>query len=131
MRLGSETNSVVNHLYSRSVVGQPSPAAGMGVTFLHWTDRSPGTIFKTFVVGSRLIIECRADDYERIDSNGMSEDQSYKFTTKVNGAKSYYRREKDGKWQNVRWDADIKRWVKAGGSGLRIGLRGAYHDFSF
>lgn len=131
MRLGSETNSLVNHLYSRGVKGQPSPAVGMGVTMLHWTDRSPGTIFKVFVVGARTIIEVRADDYRRTDKNGMSEDQDYKFTTKVNGSKSYYRRENDGKWASVRWNPEIKRWVKAGGCGLRIGDRGAYHDFSF
>lgn len=131
MRLGSETNSVVNHLYSRSVIGQPEPVAGMGVTFLHWTDRSPGTIFRVFAVGSRTIIEVRADDYKRIDKNGMSEDQDYEFTTMVGGAKSYYRRESDGKWQSVKWNPEIKRWVKAGGAGLRIGSRGAYHDFSF
>jgi hypothetical protein len=131
MRLGSETNSVVNHLFSRSVKGQPSPVAGMGVTFLHWTDRAPGTIFKVFVVGSRTVIECRADDYKRIDKNGLSEDQDYEFTTKVNGGKSYFRRENDGKWQSVKWNPEIKRWVKGGGAGLRIGHRGAYHDFSF
>ena len=83
MRLGSETNSVVNHLLSRGVKGQPTPAVGMGVTFLGWTDRSPGTIFKTFVVGSRLIIECRDDDYERTDKNGMSEHQTYKFCLRL------------------------------------------------
>jgi hypothetical protein len=131
MRLGSETNSVVNHLLSRGVKGQPTPAVGMGVTFLGWTDRRPGTIFKTFVVGSRLIIECRDDDYERTDKNGMSEDQTYKFTVKVNGNKSYWRREANEMWNKVKWNAEIKRWVKAGDRGLRIGERGAYYDFSF
>jgi hypothetical protein len=130
MRLGSETNSVVNHFASRGVIGQPTPVVGMGVTFLHWTDRDAGTIFKVFAVGKTTYLECRADDCKRVDKNGMSEDQDYEFKTKVNGAKSYFRVGRSGLWESVRKN-DSGRWVKSGGCGLRIGARDAYHDFSF
>lgn len=130
MRLGSETASLVNHLQSRGVIGQPAPVVGMGVTFLHWTDRSPGTIFRVFTVGKTQYIECRADDYKRTDKNGMSEEQEYRFTTKVNGGRSYYRIGRNGLWEAVKQN-EAGRWVKSGGAGLRIGDRDAYHDFSF
>jgi hypothetical protein len=35
MRIGTQTNSLVNHLYSRAVNGQPEPVIGMGATLLH------------------------------------------------------------------------------------------------
>lgn len=130
MRLGTETASLVNHLQSRGVIGQPTPVAGMGVTFLHWTDRSPGTIFRVFTVGNTKYIETRDDDYKRIDNNGASEEQEYTFKTLVNGHKRYFRVGRSGLWEQVRQN-DKGRWVKAGGPGLRIGSRGAYHDFSF
>jgi hypothetical protein len=130
MRLGTETASLVNHIQSRSVIGQPQPVAGMGVTFLHWTDRSPGTIFRVFTVGKTTYIETRDDDYRRTDSNGMSEEQSYKYTTLVNGYKRNFRIGRKGLWEEVRRN-EAGRWVKAGGCGLQIGRRNAYHDFSF
>ena len=34
MKLGSQTGSVINHLYSRAVIGQPKPKVGMGCTLL-------------------------------------------------------------------------------------------------
>lgn len=32
MKLGTQTGSVINHLYSRGVIGQPTPEVGMGAT---------------------------------------------------------------------------------------------------
>jgi hypothetical protein len=51
MKLGSQTASLSNHLLSRAVIGEPEVKAGMGVTFLSWTDRDPGTIFRVFTSG--------------------------------------------------------------------------------
>lgn len=65
MKLGSETNSVVNHIYSRAVIGQPEPQVGMGGTVLHWTDRDPVTIFRVFKVGKSVLIETRDADPRR------------------------------------------------------------------
>lgn len=129
MKLGTQTNSIVNHLMSRAVIGQPNPVVGMGVTFLSWTDRNPGTIFRVFTHGKSLLIETRDDDYRRTDRNGMSEDQSYDFVTKVNGAKRYFKLCGDT-WKCVR-RSETGRWVLSGERGLRIGERDKYHDFSF
>lgn len=130
MQLGTQTASLVNHLHARGVIGQPTPVAGMGVTFLRWTDRSPGTIFRVFTVGKTQYIETRDDDYTRTDKNGMSESQEYTFKTRVNGRRRYFRIGRKGLWEEARQN-EQGRWVKAGGPGLRIGDRGAYHDFSF
>ena len=130
LKLGSETGSFVNHIKSRGVIGQPEPVVGMGVTFLHWTDRDAGTIFRVFKIGKTTYIETRDDDHKRIDKNGMSEEQDYKFKTRVNGSRKYFRIGRKGFWEQVKQN-EAGRWVKAGGCGLRIGERSAYHDFSF
>ena len=44
MNLGTETGSVMNHLMSRMVRGEPAPRVGMGATLLSWTDRHAATV---------------------------------------------------------------------------------------
>ncbi len=44
MKLGTQTGSVINHLHSRAVIGQPEPVVGMGATMLLWSDRRACTI---------------------------------------------------------------------------------------
>lgn len=127
MRLGSQIGSVVNHLLSRGVIGQPEPVVGMGATVLSWTDRHPATIIKV----ERDIVTVQYDNAERVDSNGMSEVQDYVFTRNQLGAMLYFRKDHNGLWTEVRWNADTNRWNIAAGCGLRIGERGCYHDFSF
>lgn len=130
MNLGTQTGSLVNHLQSRAVIGQPEPAIGMGVTFLSWTDREPGTIVNVFKIGKTQYIECTDDDYKRIDSNGISESQKYEYTTNPDGYRSTFRIGRSGKWESVSKNEN-GRYVKTGGYGLRIGQREKYHDFSF
>ena len=133
MKLGSQTASLSNHLLSRAVIGEPEVKAGMGVTFLSWTDRNPGTIFRVMKVGKATIIECRDDDYKRIDKNGMSESQEYEYKIRPNGGKSFFRKnEKSGFWERVTKNESTGRWNKSNsGCGIRIGEREKYHDFSF
>ena len=133
MKLGSQTASLSNHLLSRAVIGEPEVKAGMGVTFLSWTDRNPGTIFRVFTVGKATIIECRADDCIRVDANGMSEAQEYEYKIRPNGSRSYFRKNvKTGFWERVSKNEETGRWNKLNsGCGIRIGEREKYHDFSF
>jgi hypothetical protein len=131
MKLGTQTASLVNHIHSRSVVGQPAPVAGMAATILHWTDRSPATIFRVFTVGKTTYVEARANFYERTDKNGLSESQEYTYKTNVNGSRYVFKMEKNGTWTAVRKNEETGRWIKSGGPGLRIGRREKYHDFSF
>jgi hypothetical protein len=126
MKLGTETGSVLNHLYSRMVVGEPTPAVGMGVTLLMWTDRAAGTIVE--IRGNVLVVT--EDEVKRVDSNGMSEQQQYKFTTNLRGRKSYFKKDRKGMWVEHCYN-DKGRLVIARGCGLRIGERNHYRDFSF
>ena len=128
MRLGSQTGSVMNHLYSRMTVGEPLPFVGMGVTMLSWTDRHAGTIVEVNTKKNYIVVT--DDDCKRIDSNGMSECQAYEYTTNPDGYKRYFRKDKKGEWRSMRFNEN-NRLVYSRGMGLRIGKREKYHDFSF
>ena len=131
LKLGTQTESLMNHLYSRMVKGQPEPVVGMGATILCWTDRRAATITKVWrssKMGPPYLI-VKEDAAKRVDKNGMSENQDYEFTADPNGREHYFRQGKDGSWQNMTFNG--KRYVKSEGSGLRIGERSHYHDFSF
>ncbi|WBF05186.1 hypothetical protein [Burkholderia phage CSP3] len=142
MQLGTQTASLVNHLQSRAVVGQPEPVVGMGVTLLAWTDRDAGTIQRVFKVGKSTLIEVTRDDAELISGSTMSEDQEWKFTPNPEGSRYVFRMADSGMWeeviQAVTYDDDgnrkvSTRWSKrrGGGYGLRIGERDKYRDPCF
>jgi hypothetical protein len=130
MKLGTETGSLVNHLHSRAVIGQPEPVAGMGVTFLSWSDRDAGTIFRVLQVGKLTYIETRDDRDTCVGGSGHDGSATYEFKVDVNGCRRYFRRLADGRWQAVRKNEVTGRWVKCSG-GLRIGDRDKYRDPSF
>lgn len=127
MELGTETGSVMNHLYSRMVKGEPEPTVGMGVTLLSWTDRHPATV----TTWDGKILTVQEDHAKRIDANGMSESQDYEYTPNPKGGLSCFRKDKIGVWQKIAKNPDTGRWVKAGGKGLTLGRRDKYHDYSF
>ncbi len=123
MKLGTETNSVMNHLMS-GTKGAPQPAVGMGATRLGWTYRNPATIVevRTFKSGARTgqvrAVAIQDDHAKRIDNNSMSESQEYEFTPNRNGAVQWFKVDKNGSF-------------KGDGGRLRIGERDKYYDFSF
>lgn len=132
MKLGSQTNSLTNHILSRAVIGQPEPVVGMGATLLAWTDRHAGTIFHVEKSKSGLFfIGVREDKAIRTDKNGMSECQTYDYVPCGGGHVYYFRQTKSGTWEEVRLNDATGRYVKTGGYGLRIGERSEYRDFSF
>jgi len=128
MRLGTQTASLVNHMYSRMVVGEPTPYVGMGVTILHWTDRDPATIVE--VVNDKHIV-IQDDEYRRIDNNGLSESQEYDYFPNPAGYKRIFKKDRKGLWAEYRLNPETNRLNKSGGAGLRIGEREKYYDFSF
>lgn len=140
MKLGSETASVMNHLHSRATIGQPVPAVGMGVTFLHWTDRHPGTIVTVFCkvdedgepMRDQVVMFVAQEDHaKRVDSNGMSECQAYEYTPNPNSPHKAYRQDKNGCWRQSERNPS-GRWVFLDRSQeIRLGSREKYHDFSF
>ncbi len=113
--LGSLTNSIMEN------TAGAKPEVGMGVTFIHWSDRSAGTIVSVSESGKS--IEVRGDKTTRTDSNGMSESQTYEFETVDEGPTATYTLRKNGRW--VRQGEDMK------GSSILVGVRSAYYDYSF
>jgi hypothetical protein len=111
----AKTNSIVNEIYAAAVVGQPAPEVGMGITLLHWTDRSAGTI--TRVSPSGKMFWFQSDRAVRTDKNGMSESQTYEYTPQPDARVQTARLNKKGQWVSA-------------GTNIRIGDRRAYHDFS-
>lgn len=112
MKAGTETGSLINHLYSRAAT--PDPEVGMGATILGWTDRYAGTIVKV----TKTQIHVREDKATRLDSNGMSESQDYSYERDPHGVLHVFRHTKRG-YRNSR------------GNGLLVGVREKYYDYSF
>lgn len=113
LKAGTETGSLVNHLVSgaSSVV----PVVGMGATMLGWTDRVAGTVVKV----TKTQVHVQRDDSKRTDTNGMSDQQTYEYTPDPTASIYIYRKTKRG-------------WRSNGGySGLWLGVRQTYHDYSF
>jgi hypothetical protein len=109
MKAGTDTGSVINHIYSRMTKGAPEPVEGMDATVLGWTDRYGGKVTKTWASrGNKTFVEVDTD-------HGV-----YTF-----------RRPQDGAWQQVRLSQDTNRWVRAARYGLILGISDPYEDPHF
>lgn len=132
MRLGTDTGSMTNHIYSLAVKGQPEPKIGMGATVLSWTDRDAATVIAIEETAKGLVVTVREDIARRVDQNGLSESQEYEYTPSPRGHVNHFRREADGRWQAVVRSEKRAGWkMVKGGLGLRMGERRSYRDFSF
>jgi hypothetical protein len=126
MKLGTQTGSLINHVYSRTKSQEPQ--IGMGVTICMWSDRHAGTIVN---INGDMLIVCR-DDVTRVDTNGMSESQSYEYKTNPSNSKSYWKKDKRGNWCEYHFNYETKRFNKnKSSSHLAIGHREEYYDYSF
>jgi len=112
MRLGSETGSAMNHVYTTGT--QPNPEVGMGATMCSWTDRHAGTIVKV----TPCQVHVQQDTAKRTDENGMSECQRYEYTPNPHAQITIFRHTKRG-------------WRSKCGKRLMIGVRMEYYDYSF
>lgn len=130
LKLGSGCGSLVNHIYSRAVKGEPEPYVGMGVSRLSWSDRHAGSIVEVFKKKDVLYIKVQDDNVVRVDKNGISESQDYEYSPNPDGAIHYYRKGKKGFWENVYINPESGRFKKGVG-GIKIGIREEYYDFSF
>lgn len=130
MKLGSQTGSLINHIQSRAVIGQPEATVGMGVTLLLWTDRSPGTILTVSPDGQWITVQ----DDRAIFVCGSAHDGSAEYTFEPDPAGSIntFKKQESGMWQHMVKNRATSRWNKSkGGPGLRIGERNKYYDPSF
>lgn len=133
MKLGTQTGSMINHIYSRMVVGQPDAKVGMGATVLCWTDRHAATIIEIDNAHQFPVVRVRLDHAKRVDTLGMTDSgQQYEYSPHPQGT-LYRFRFRNRRWEEVEINGKTGRWrrVEGGGHGLRIGEREEYHDFSF
>ncbi len=111
--------SITNYMMKSSKM--PAPEVGMGATGLSYTDRHPFTIVE--IVNSKKIV-VQEDFAIRTDSNGMSESQSYEYTSNPDAPKIVVTLRKNGHW--------VQQGGKmSNGRSYLIGHRNKYHDFNF
>ena len=118
-----QTGSMINSIYGAS--RSPTPEVGMGVTVLYWTDRGAATVNE---VVNEKTIRVVGDKSIRIDSNGMSDAQNYRYERGerygIPGAGVVYTLRKNGRW--------VRRGdTMNGGQSIALGYRDTYHDYSF
>lgn len=132
MRLGTETGSVINHVHSRAVIGQPEPVVGMGATVLLWTDRHAATIVSVQKLGADVFVSVQHDRARVVAGNTMDGSAEYEFEPNRQGRLEHFRSRNGGAWQQVVFAMETQRWRKsATAHGLRIGARDEYRDPSF
>ena len=134
MNIGTQTSSLVNHLYSRMTVNAPAPTVGMAATTLSWSDRHAATVTKVCTLNSEIYShEIEVVEDKVIVVSGSTHDGSAKFETVPNpdGYADVYRLErKTGKWVRGHISRNTRRFLKLPG-GLILGQRDHYVDPSF
>lgn len=124
-----ETGSLVNMMYGNSIPAEP--VVGMGVTFLSWTDRSPGTIVQIDKRGGKIELWVTGDTAVRTDDYGMSETQVYEYTSNYDAQRILLKQDKLGVWRVARETPTGQMRVNKDCQRVAIGIREKYHDFSF
>lgn len=117
---GSFINDVLSNMHDEPVIGK-------GATLLCWSDRRACTIIEW----NGKIMTIQEDKVTRLDNNGASESQDYKYEKNPHGRLFYFRRDNKGEWNQVRYNPDTKRWVKLRLNRVSIGVRNHYYDYSF
>jgi len=134
MNIGTQTNSLINNLYSRMTVGAPAPTVGMAATTLLWTDRRAATVTEVIELTSKVwAFEIAVVDDTVTVVSGSTHDGSAKFATtpNSNGYAALYRQErKTGVWVRGYINRDTGKFKKSTG-GLILGRRDHYVDPSF
>lgn len=92
------------------------PYVGMGATELMWSDRHAYTVVK---IKSKCRIIVKRDKAIRIDNNGMSDCQTYRYEEDPNGYELELIKTKKG-------------WKRLGGcTPFMLGRRDEHYDYSF
>lgn len=118
MSLTKPTSNLMSNIMLGSK--QPKPEVGMGATICMYTDRHAATIIE---VVNEKTIKVQRDISTRIDNNGMSDQQKYEYSQNPNGTIEIFTLRKNGCW--------CRRGGTMNGVSLVVGVRKAYHDYSF
>ena len=135
MNIGTQTGSVVNHLYSRMTIGAPTPSVGMGATRLSWTDRHAATVTKVAELTSKVwAYEIHVVEDKITVVSGSTHDGSAVFATTPNpeGYADMYRMDrKTGSWVRGYINGTTGRFKQFRNGGLILGMRDHYIDPHF
>jgi hypothetical protein len=135
MNLNTQTASLVNHLYSRMVKGEPAPHVGDAATTLSWTDRHAATVTKVTEFGGGKLwsfeIEVVEDKVLVISGSTYDGSATFAFAPNPEGYANLYRKcRKTGAWVQGYISQDTGKFRKSTG-GLILGRRDHYVDPSF
>jgi hypothetical protein len=134
MKIGTQTNSVINNLYSRMTVGAPAPVVGMAATTLSWTDRYAATVTEVTELTSKVwAYEIRVVEDKVLVISGSTHDGSatFAFVPTPSGYANIYRMDrKTGVWAHGYINQDTGKFKKGQG-GLILGRRDHHVDPSF
>ena len=98
---------------------EPLPIIGEGATVAIGSDRHACTVI--FASPTRIVVQ--RDIPTRIDTNGVSESQTYTYERNPTGPTYTFSKRQNGRWGEV--------GTRGGGVRLAIGHRSEYYDFSF
>lgn len=124
MKLGTGTGSLINHLHSRSA--SPAPVVGMGITFLHWTDRSCGHVVAVLDGGKRIEVVGAKVTWQPHPSGCPEKIEP----GDPNGPRATYRLVR-GKWRRYVRNPMTNRWNMQNGPTPVLGTCDPYHDPHF
>jgi hypothetical protein len=134
MNIGTQTNSLVNHMYSRMTVDAPAPKVGMAATTLSWSDRHAATVTEVIeLCGARWLYEIRVVEDKVTVTIGSTHDGSATFAFSPNpmGYANIYRMDRKTRaWVKGYINQDTGKFKKGTG-GLILGHRDHYVDPSF
>ena len=135
MNIGTQTNSLVNHLYSRMTIGAPAPEVGMGATTLSWTDRHAATVTKVTELKSKVWayeIHIMEDKVTCISGSAHDGSAVYAFEPNPYGYADIFRMDrKTGKWVRGYVNQLTGRFKQRRSGGLILGMREHYYDPHF
>lgn len=100
----------------------PMPEVGMGATIYFYSDRHVGTVIAVSASGKKITVQ--EDHAIRTDSNGMSDDQSYRYERNPKGKIYEFTLRKNGRFVLV-------GETMQGGLYAKLGGRLYYYDYSF
>ncbi len=128
MKLGVNTGSLVNYMYSRYDHEELEINVGDPATLTGWTDRYAATVSGLFTKGKYQYVVIQADHAKVVGGTGYG-DEVYEYSRDPNGSEETFRIV-DGKLKPVYKNPNTGRY-NAGHGGAFIGRRESYRDPSF
>ena len=121
---------MINSILASATKGQPEPVVGMGATFLHYSDRFPGTVTEVFKIGKATAIRVAGDSFRVLRGSIQDGSAEYGISPDWDATGGVWKF--DGKrWVSVRKNPKTGRWKKTYSGNLRIGSRDVYYDPHF